>query len=40
MFSTSKDTVPDTEENKQLCRKYCTNCQNYKKHSLEKYQPA
>jgi hypothetical protein len=40
MFSSSKPVVEDTEENRQLCRKYCVNCQNYKRHSLEKYQPT
>ena len=40
MFSSSKPVVENTEENRQICRKYCTICQNYKHHSLEKYQPT
>jgi hypothetical protein len=40
MFNQGKDSVPDTEENRQICRKYCKICQNYKHHSLEKYQPT
>jgi hypothetical protein len=40
MFSSSKPVVENTEENRQICRKYCTICQNYKRHSLEKYQPT
>ena len=40
MFSSGKATVEDTEENRQLCRKYCTNCQNYRHHNLGKYQPT
>ncbi len=40
MFSSTKPVVENTEENRQICRKYCTICQNYKRHSLEKYQPT
>jgi hypothetical protein len=40
MFNSSKPVVENTEENKKICRKYCTICQNYKHHSLEKYQPT
>ena len=40
MLSPKKDTVEDTEENRQICRTYCTICQNYKRHSLENYQPT
>jgi hypothetical protein len=40
MFESTKPVVEDTEENRQICRKYCTICQNYKKHSLEKFQPT
>jgi hypothetical protein len=41
MFNTSnKPVVENTEENKKICRKYCTICQNYKRHSLENYQPT
>jgi ribosomal protein L44E len=39
MINSDKPVVEDTEENRQLCRKYCPSCQNYKKHSLEKHQP-
>jgi hypothetical protein len=39
MFDSGKAGVEDTEENRQICRKYCTICQNYKRYSLEKYQP-
>jgi hypothetical protein len=40
MFTSDKPVVANTEENRQICRKYCTICQNYKRHSLEKYQPT
>jgi len=40
MFESKQPVVEDTEENRQLCRKYCVNCQNYKKHSLEQHQPT
>jgi hypothetical protein len=41
MFTTSnKPVIKNTEENKKICRKYCTICQNYKHHSLEKFQPT
>ena len=38
--SGNKPVVEDTEENRAVCRKYCKNCQNFRKHSLEKYQPT
>jgi len=31
--------VEDTEENRQICRKYCRACPSYKHNSLERYQP-
>jgi len=40
MINSDKPVVEDTEENRQICRKYCPKCQNYKHHSLEKYQPT
>ena len=41
MIETSNmPVVEDTEENRATCRKYCKNCQNYRKHSLEKFQPT
>jgi hypothetical protein len=41
MFESAKPpVVENTEENRQICRKYCVNCQNYKHHSLEKHQPT
>jgi hypothetical protein len=40
MFTSDKPVVENTEENRQICRKYCTICQNYKHHSLERYQPT
>ena len=41
MFESGKPpVVENTEENRQICRKYCTICQNYKRHSLEKHQPT
>ncbi len=40
MINSSKPVVEDTEENRQICRKYCVICRNYTHHSLEKYQPA
>ncbi|NMB77956.1 MAG: DUF2769 domain-containing protein [Methanomicrobiales archaeon] len=38
--TTNKPVVEDTEENRAICRKYCRNCQNYKKHQLDKFQPT
>lgn len=32
-------TVEDTEENRQICRKYCGVCPSYKHNALEKFQP-
>ena len=32
-------TVEDTEENRQICRKYCGVCPSYKYNALEKFQP-
>jgi ribosomal protein L44E len=40
MINPHKDKVEDTDENRLICRKYCKVCPNYKRHSLEKYQPA
>ncbi|OPY38312.1 MAG: hypothetical protein A4E35_00735 [Methanoregula sp. PtaU1.Bin051] len=40
MLSPNKDIVEDTEENRQICRKYCPNCQNYKRHALDNFQPT
>jgi hypothetical protein len=40
MIDSGKPVVENTEENRQICRKYCTICQNYKRHSLEKHQPT
>lgn len=40
MIIPHKDTVEDTEENREICRKTCRNCPSYKHHSLEKYQPT
>ena len=40
MFESAKPpAVEITEENKQICRKYCTICQNYKRHSLQRNEP-
>ena len=40
MIETSnKPLVEDTEENRAICAKLCKNCQNYRKHQLDKYQP-
>ena len=40
MFESAKaPVVPDNEENKALCRKYCPICQNYKKHDLHRNEP-
>ena len=39
MFNSGKITVEDTEENRQICRKYCRICPNYKHHSFGQYQP-
>jgi len=40
MINPAKNIPEDTEENREICRKYCTICPNYKGHSLEKYQPT
>ncbi len=40
MFEANKPVVEITDENKQLCRKYCPNCQNYKRHNLGAFQPT
>ena len=40
MFGSGNTPVPDTEENRQLCRQYCTNCENYRHHHLEQYEPG
>lgn len=40
MTDSGKPVVEDTEENRQICRKYCTRCQNYRHHSLEEHQPT
>ena len=40
MSNSGNNSVPDTEENRQICRKYCTICENYKRHSLGNYQPT
>jgi len=39
MFEYDKIAVGDNEENRAICRKYCRNCENYRKHSLEQYLP-
>jgi len=37
----SKANVPeDTEENREICRKYCTICPTYKAHHFENFEPA
>ncbi|WML68173.1 MAG: hypothetical protein METHP_01761 [Methanoregula sp. SKADARSKE-2] len=36
----NKPVIEDNEENRAICRKYCRNCQNYRKHTLEKFQPT
>jgi hypothetical protein len=40
MINPRKDTVEDSDENRQICRKYCRSCPSYKRHSLEKYPTA
>jgi hypothetical protein len=40
MIIPHKDVVENTEENHEICRKYCTKCPSYKNNSLGKYQPA
>ena len=41
MFESGKPpVVENTEENRSTCRKYCTIRQNYRRHTLEKYQPT
>jgi hypothetical protein len=40
MIPPKRPPVADTEKNRQICRKYCRICPNYKAHSREKYQPS
>jgi len=40
MLDSTTTIVEDTEENRMICRKYCTICQNYKKHCLQEFQPT
>jgi len=40
MFDSTSPVVANTAENREICRKYCTICQNYRKHSLEQHQPT
>ena len=39
MIPPGKTIIEDTEENREICRKYCTICPNYKTHQLGKYEP-
>jgi len=39
MMKNSTNIVEDTEENRQICRKYCGACPSYKHNSFERYQP-
>jgi hypothetical protein len=36
---TGMGMVEDTEENRQICRKYCGVCPSFRHNSLEKFQP-
>ena len=38
-MKTDTSIVEDTEENQQICRKYCGVCPTFKRNSLEKFQP-
>ncbi len=40
MFDSTRPVVENTDENRQICRKYCTICQNYRRHSLDTHQPT
>jgi len=40
MFESARPVVENTAENREICRKYCTICQNYRKHSLGQHQPT
>lgn len=40
MIPPAKTVIEDSEENRAICRQYCTNCPNYRTHHLEKYQPT
>ncbi|AGB02978.1 DUF2769 domain-containing protein [Methanoregula formicica] len=40
MFESSKPVIEDTEENRKICRNYCTRCPNAKHHCLDKHQPT
>jgi hypothetical protein len=38
-MKTGECGVEDTEENRQICRKYCGACPTYKHNSLDKFEP-
>ena len=39
LMKSSEKKVEDTEENRQICMKYCGSCPTYKHNSLEKFEP-
>jgi hypothetical protein len=39
LMKTGVGSVEDTEENRQICRKYCGVCPTCRHNSLEKYEP-
>ena len=39
MIPATADVPPDTEENREICRKYCTICPTYKANHLEQHEP-
>ena len=40
LMKSSEKKVEDTEENRQICMKYCGSCPTYKHNSLEKFEPG
>ncbi|MEI8332029.1 MAG: hypothetical protein WCF90_10355 [Methanomicrobiales archaeon] len=38
--SGNKPVVEDSEELRAICKKYCSNYQNYRKYSLKKFEPT
>jgi hypothetical protein len=40
MINPARNIPEDTDENRQICSRYCKICPNYKAHQLEKFQPA
>ena len=40
MINPPKNIPEDTEENREICRRFCTICPNYRTHHYEQFQPT